>query len=98
MRFRHKTEAKMENGLTIAERDRIDMIVSGMSLEYQKRVLMNINPDLLVNECDRRLQSYLESLDNIEKVYLKYRNKPLYIVTARENIKAYQEAIKNIKK
>lgn len=98
MRFRHKTEAKMENGLTIAERDRIDMIVSGMSLEYQKRVLMNINPDLLVNECDRRLQSYLESLDNIEKVYLKYRNKPLDIVTARENIKAYQEAIKNIKK
>ena len=98
MKYRHMTETPTENGITIAERDRIDMMIQGMSKAYQERALMNFDPDLLLNEVKRRYDSYFESLNEIEKVYLKYRNKPLNIVIMKKNITEYRNAIENIKK
>lgn len=98
MKYSHRTETPTENGITIAERDRIDMMIQGMSKAYQERALMNFDSKLLVNEAKRRYDSYHDSLDEIEKVYLKYRNKPLNIVTMKKTITEYRKAVENIKK
>lgn len=98
MKIGHCTTVRKENGLTIAERDQIDAIINGMSREYQERALMNIDPELLVNEIDRRFKTYSETLAEIERVYLKRSNMPLNVVTARDNILEYIQVIRNIKK
>ena len=98
MKYSHVTETPKENGITFAERDRIDSMIQGMSKAYQERALMNFDSELLIKEVKRRHDSYHESMNEIERVYLKYRNKPLNIVTMKKTITEYRKAVENIKK
>lgn len=98
MKYSHRTETPTENGITFAERDQIDSMIQGMSKAYQERALMNFDSELLVKEVNRRYDSYHDSLNEIERVYLKYRNKPLNIVTMKKTITEYRKAVENIKK
>lgn len=84
--------------MTVAERDRIDMVIQGMSKEYQERALMNIDPDLLVKEFQRRFKSLLDAVNSIEKIKLKYDTKSWDILTVWAMKKEYEDAVAQFKK
>lgn len=84
--------------MTIAERDQIDMIVKAMNREYQERALMNIDPDLIMAEAERRFKVMLESINEIQKVERKYSNVAWDIITLWKMQEEYKDAVENIKK
>lgn len=84
--------------MTIAERDKIDMIVKAMDREYQERALMNIDPDLIMAEAERRFKVMLESINEIQRVERKYANVAWDIITLWKMQEEYKDAVGNIKK
>ena len=90
----HKTTAPTDNGLTIAERDKIDEVIKAMPREWQKRALHNIDPDLIVEAANEQLKKYSEFVNGIRKVTIEYQNKSWDLLTLWEESKAYEKAIK----
>lgn len=84
--------------MTIAERDKIDSIVQAMDREYQERALMNIDPDLIMAEAERRFKVMLESINEIQRVERKYANVAWDIITLWKMQEEYKDVIGNIKK
>lgn len=84
--------------MTIAERDKIDMIVKAMDREYQERALMNIDPDLIMAEAERRFKVMLDSINEIQRVERKYANVAWDIITLWKMQEEYKDVIGNIKK
>ena len=84
--------------MTVAERDQVDMVVKGMNREYQERALMNIDPDLIMAEAERRFKVMLESINEIQNIERKYANVAWDIITLWKMQEEYKDAVGNIKK
>lgn len=84
--------------MTIAERDQIDMVVKAMNREYQQRALMNIDPDLIMAEAERRFKVMLDSINEIQKIERKYANVAWDIITLWKMQEEYKDAVGSIKK
>ena len=84
--------------MTIGERDQIDMVISAMNKEYQQRALMNIDPELIMFEAQRKFDVMLEDINNIQNIERRYQNKPWDIITLWRMLNEYRDAVGNIKK
>lgn len=80
--------------MSIADQIYIDQVITAMSPEYKRRVLKNIEPDLIIEETQRRLHEYMEKANEILQVEARYRNKGWDLITLWSMLKAYEKAVK----
>lgn len=80
--------------MSIADQIYIDQVITAMSPEYKRRVLKNIEPDLIIEETQRRLHEYMEKANEILQVEARYRNKGWDLITLWSMLKAYEAAVK----
>lgn len=60
--------------MTLAERDRIDQIIQAMTLEQQKRALMNIDPELIEDEKARRFKKLTAEINQFYETWNKHKD------------------------
>lgn len=94
IRVSHTTTARTERGLTIAERDKIDEVISAMTRDQQRRVLHNIDPDLLIEAANEKTREFAEFVNDIRKIVINYQNKSWDLVTLWNETKEYEKTIK----
>ena len=80
--------------MTIAEQIYLDQMIQAMPREWHKRVLKNIDPDLIVEETQRRLQIYMDKVNEILRVEGEYRNKGWDVITLWTMLKKFDEVVK----
>ena len=90
------TRPIIESGITIAERDRIDQIITAMSEDYQKRALTNFPTELIQAEMQRRNEKKQAIVENCYKVIYSYENKAFDINVMEEFISAMKGALDGI--
>lgn len=93
-KVRHTTEAYTQNGLTIAERDKIDEVISAMNKDQQKRALKNIDPDLILEAANEQLQYYAAFVKDMNEITIKYQNKNWDLLTLWKQTKEYEQKMK----
>lgn len=59
--------------MTLAERERVDQIIQAMTLEQQKRALMNIDPELIEDEKARRFKKLTAEINQFYETWNKYK-------------------------
>lgn len=87
-------EKATQPAMTIAEQMKVDEVITAMPREWQKRALKNIDPDLIIEETQRRLSVYMEKVNEILKVEARYRNKGWDLITLWNMLKAFEQAVK----
>ena len=80
--------------MTIAEQIYLDQMIQGMSREWHKRVLKNIDPDLIVEESQRRFDEYLKKLNETLDIERKNRNVGYNLVSVWEMLKQFENVVK----
>ena len=94
LKVRHTTEVYTQNGLTIAERDKIDEVISAMNKAQQKRALKNIDPDLILEAANEQLQYYAAFVKDMNEITIKYQNKNWDLLTLWKQTKEYEQKMK----
>lgn len=96
MAFKARSESfpSYDGELTIAERDKIDQIMHGMSKDYQIRAVQSIKTDLLLKELERRNHVKYQIVENVFKLCSEYRFKNFdNAATSEEFIEAMKGAL-----
>lgn len=87
-----------EEGLSIGEMERIDNLMNAMNEAYLKRALTNVPPKLLLNEVNRRFNTLMKSVEEINAITRKYEVKSWDLMTIWEMLEDYKAAVGNIRK
>lgn len=96
MAFKARSESfsRYDGELTIAERDKIDQIMHGMSKDYQIRAVQSIKTDLLLKELERRNHVKYQIIENIFKLCTNYyTDEKFNLEKSEEFISSLKEAL-----
>lgn len=96
LKAKSESEPKYELGLTIAERDKIDQIMKGMSFDYKTRAVQNIDTSILIGELNRRQIVKYQIVQNIFKLCSDYQFESFDTEKSEEFIGAIKEALHGI--
>lgn len=96
LKIGHKTEARTEDGLTIAERDKIDQVISALSNPEKKRALRNIKTQYIIDELARRTEVKQNIVANCYTVISEYQEKDFDINVMEEFIEAMKGALNGL--
>lgn len=80
--------------MTIAERDKIDEVIKAMPREWQERVLYNIDPDLIIEAAEKKLNKYATIVKAMREIVIKYQNRSWDLMTLWEESEEYETALK----